>query len=63
MGTARIIHILRSGKALCGRPGEPITWQWNEAWVGPLDAYLANCPTCIEATGRSKAALKKQCKV
>ncbi len=56
----KIIHILSAGRALCGRAGAPVTWDPGESWVGPVDAHQATCPACIETTGFSIAALKKQ---
>ncbi len=57
---AKLIHILSAGKVLCGRSGAPVTWEPGESWVGPADAHQATCPGCIETTGFSIAALKKQ---
>jgi hypothetical protein len=56
----RLIHILSAGAALCGRAGQPITWDAHEAWVDPDHAHLASCPDCIAATGQTVASLRKQ---
>jgi len=56
----RLIHILDAGAALCGRAGAPITWDAHEAWVDLEHVHLATCPQCIEATGQTVAALRKQ---
>lgn len=57
-----VIHILWSGRALCGRPGLPCDWPKGHEWVaflangpnGTLDEMSsATCQGCIDAAGKA----------
>lgn len=41
-----LVHILIAGRALCGRPGTPNTWDEDERWVGPDTTDDATCESC-----------------
>lgn len=49
----KVVHILRSGRALCQQPGVPASWPANHVWVAWNDVprHLKRnearyCPTC-----------------
>lgn len=50
------VHVLHEGRALCGKPGVPGSWEPGHKWVyrnhdegGPRSAV--NCPGCLVAIG------------
>ena len=47
-----VCHILKHGRAFCGREGEPTVWGPNEYWIGFTNApsqikTVANCVICL----------------
>jgi hypothetical protein len=61
--TQEIVHILRSGRSLCGMPGVPSSWPSNHRYCDEANWPLASCKACGEAftkkSSRSAAALFK----
>ncbi len=49
-GAVWIIHILRSGVALCGMPGAPSEWPSGHRWVSE-GSPLVNCVRCRDLGG------------
>lgn len=49
-----VVHLVRGGRALCGKLGLPIEWERNHKWVIVDDARRANCKPCKEIAKTEK---------
>ena len=45
---AKIVHLLVSGRAMCGLTGAPNTWPENHYWVSLEDMHEVNCQECLQ---------------
>jgi len=46
----KLVHILKHGYAMCGRPGIPSTWEPKEYFLSfedPAAKRVANCQACL----------------
>ncbi len=55
-----IVHVLRNGLALCGKPGAPMHWEPDHVWVSFQDVEnhkQVNCPACAAALQKVERTL------
>ena len=57
---AMVVHILRGGRALCGREGIPNTWNESEKWVSWNEVMNSKqnliCKRCLDIFWQDKTS-------
>lgn len=52
-----VCHVLRAGRALCGLPGTPNTWDAGHLWVSAEDGpKLASCRPCLRVLEQERSS-------
>lgn len=51
----RTVHVLHTGRALCGLQGVPRDWPREHVWVPLVAVADANCPGCLDVAKREAA--------